>query len=652
MKTIHVAAASVNQTPLDWGGNLRRIIAVIEEAKSREVQILCLPELCVTGYGCEDAFLMPNTAERAEWMLGEIAKFSKGLVLSVGLPWRHNHAIFNVAALIVDGEVVGLVGKQHLAGDGLHYEPRWFSAWPQNEVAQTRCLGRDVPLGDLMFNIGGVKLGFEICEDAWSATRPGSALAAYGLDFILNPSASHFAFGKQKLRERFINEGARSCGCAYLYANLLGNESGRVVFDGGPLISDYGQIVASGKRFSFEDGVIASSFIDIELNRSKVAAIASRRVSVKPHPGLVEVQWEVEHGALTHSSAPKEIGFSKEEEFARAVGLALFDYMRKSYSRGFVVSLSGGADSSAVSCLVAIGINLAIAELGEEGVRERLAYMGLASDRKLWMQQILACVYQASENSGDATEQSARELAESIGAEYQSWSIASLVEGYSSMVSKGLGRELSWDTDDIPLQNIQARVRAPGIWLLANIRSALLLATSNRSEAAVGYATMDGDTSGGLSPVGGIDKAFLREWLVWLETVSSPEIGRFPALKYVNSLQPTAELRPADQGQTDESDLMPYPVLDAIERAAIRDKRAPLDIVVLLESQFSDLYNSEQIKVWVTKFFRLWCRNQWKRERYAPSFHVDDENLDPKTWCRFPILSGGFAEELRELENS
>ncbi|MEO1856724.1 MAG: NAD(+) synthase [Rubritalea sp.] len=649
MKTIHVAAASVNQTPLDWEGNLSRILVVLDEARAKGVQVLCLPELALTGYGCEDAFLMPNTIDYAEDALASLVESSSGMVISVGLPWRHNHALFNVAAVIVDGELLGLVAKQHLAGDGLHYEPRWFNSWPRGEVTVTECLGQEVMLGDLLFDVGGVRFGFEICEDAWSATRPGASLAAYGLDLLLNPSASHFAFGKQRLRERFINEGARSCGCAYLYANLLGNESGRVVFDGGPMISNQGELVAHGRRFSYKDSTLTSALIDLEVNRSKVASTASRIVEVQDPVGLVMSDWQPKFLRSAPSSQVDRPILRKEEEFAHVVGLALFDYMRKSFSQGFVVSLSGGADSSAVSCLVAIGLRLAIEELGEAGVRERLAHVMLAENSNEWMSQLLACVYQASEHSGDATELSAKELAEGLGADYQSWVIAPLVEGYTSMVSGGLGRDLTWAKDDLALQNIQARVRSPGIWMLANVRKSLLLATSNRSEAAVGYATMDGDTSGGLSPVGGIDKAFLREWLVWLETEGSELVQPIPELKYVNSLQPTAELRPSDHGQTDESDLMPYPILDAIERAAIRDKRAPLSIYILIREHFSD-YSAEQLRAWVLKFFRLWCRNQWKRERYAPSFHVDDENLDPKTWCRFPILSSGFTAELRDLE--
>ncbi len=198
------------------------------------------------------------------------------------------------------------------------------------------------------------------------------------------------------------------------------------------------------------------------------------------------------------------------------------------------------------------------------------------------------------------------------------------------------------------LQNIQARARAPGVWLLANLRNALLVSTSNRSEAAVGYATMDGDTSGGISPIAGIDKAFLRRWLRWYEERGPEGIGPLPALAAVNRQAPTAELRPVEAAQTDEADLMPYELLDAIERAAIRDKLSPLEVFKRMRAEFPQ-YTVEQLHIWVERFFRLWCRNQWKRERYAPSFHLDDENLDPKTWCRFPILSGGFELELVEL---
>jgi NAD+ synthase (glutamine-hydrolysing) len=151
-----------------------------------------------------------------------------------------------------------------------------------------------------------------------------------------------------------------------------------------------------------------------------------------------------------------------------------------------------------------------------------------------------------------------------------------------------------------------------------------------------------------LAPIAGIDKAFLLDWLKWMESTGPAGIGPLPVLAVVNQQRPTAELRPAGEGQTDESDLMPYRVLDAIERAAIRDRMMPVEVWEAVTPLF-DQYDAKQLAAWVERFFVLWCRNQWKRERYAPSFHLDDENLDPKTWCRFPILNSGFERELGKL---
>jgi NAD+ synthase (glutamine-hydrolysing) len=226
-----------------------------------------------------------------------------------------------------------------------------------------------------------------------------------------------------------------------------------------------------------------------------------------------------------------------------------------------------------------------------------------------------------------------------------------LVQRYVALGEGVLGRALDWAGDDLALQNIQARVRAPSAWLIANVNGALLLSTSNRSEAAVGYATMDGDTAGSISPIAGIDKAFLRRWLVWLEHEGLTGLSPVAALAAVNEQSPTAELRPQGSHQTDEDDLMPYDVLDAIERSAIRDKRSPTEILESLRLDFPS-YGDALLVAWITRFFRLFCRNQWKRERYAPSFHLDDESLDPKTWYRFPILSGGFERELAALHAS
>ena len=588
--------------------------------------------------------------------LAALVPATRGMIVSFGLPVLYQNGLFNCACLAVDGAIVGLVAKRFLAGDGIHYEPRWFKPWPQGLRREVSINGVTVPMGDLLFNCGGMRMGFEICEDAWVANRPGAALALKGVDFILNPSASHFAFGKLEVRKRFALEGSRAFGATYLYANLLGNESGRAIYDGGALIAVAGKLAAAGPRFSFHETLVTSAVVDVAATRMNHARTASFQPQMSAQDdSIVSVPFKFESPALEAVAidipAWETGAFVKEEEFARAEALALFDYLRKTRSHGFVVSLSGGADSAATACLVHLMVAFSLQELGAEKFGERLAYLFKTAptlDAKAMTAKFLTTAYQSCDNSGSVTREAARAVAGGVGACHYEWDVGKIVRDYVEIIGQATGTKFNWKDHDIPLQNIQARARSPGIWLLTNFKNALLLATSNRSEAAVGYATMDGDTSGGLSPLAGIDKFWLRQWLRWLESTGPSGLYPIPSLALVNQQAPTAELRPPDCKQTDEDDLMPYDVLDAIERAAIRDHRSPTEVFDVIRLQYPR-HNAEALKMWVTRFFRLWCRNQWKRERYAPSFHLDDENLDPKTWCRFPILSGGYEAELLEL---
>lgn len=649
MHLIQAAAVALNQTPLDWAGNANRIRRALSQARAEGAGLVCLPELCLTGYGCEDAFFAPGTCEQAWRMLEDLVPETRNLVVAFGLPVTHQRALFNVSAVAVDGRLVGMCAKQNLAGDGIHYEPRWFKPWPVGvaDFYQTQD-GGVLPIGDLVFDVGGICLGFEICEDAWVADRPGARLAARAVDVILNPSASHFAFGKARIRRRFVAEGSRSFGVAYVYSNLLGNEAGRVIYDGQLLIAEKGGVIAESRRFGFHDVRVLSAVIDPRAGRVAKVKIASHRpvLPASADAGVVRVDhdWPVVTPGMEQRTND-ESSDNKEDEFTAAVTLALFDYLRKSHSDGFVVSLSGGADSAAVACLVRLMVDLARSDLGED-TAGKLPSTDFGD--------ILLTAYQATENSGTVTRTAAATLAEALGATHLDLDLTDIHRAYVNLVSNACGQKLSWEKHDIVLQNIQARVRAPGIWMLANLRNALLLTTSNRSEAAVGYATMDGDTAGGLAPISGIDKEFLLQWLRWLET-TGPVIGRerrpIPALAAINRQRPTAELRPSEAAQTDEDDLMPYPVLDFIERSAIRDHLGPAEILELLQVNFPD-HSRERLSLCIRRFFTLWSRNQWKRERYAPGFHLDDENLDPKTWCRWPILSGGFREELKSLKST
>jgi NAD+ synthase (glutamine-hydrolysing) len=345
----------------------------------------------------------------------------------------------------------------------------------------------------------------------------------------------------------------------------------------------------------------------------------------------------------------------RHEEMSRALAIALWDYLRKSGAQGYVVSMSGGADSAACAVFVALAVTCALHELSPGGVIAALPRVHAVheaiergGDAKAVIGALLACAYQPTENSGAVTREAAERVSRAIGAQFSVIDVTAQHRAYIAATEQAIGRALDWQRDDITLQNIQARVRAPSIWMLANVRGAVLITTSNRSEAAVGYATMDGDTSGGLAPIGGIDKPYLREWLRWMEATGPAWHGPIAALSAINAQQPTAELRPAAYAQTDEADLMPYDLLEAIEDSAIRDKHAPLEVLQELAPRFVQ-YSAPQLATWIERFFKLWCRNQWKRERIAPSFHLDDRNLDPRSWCRFPILSGGFDRELAEM---
>jgi NAD+ synthase (glutamine-hydrolysing) len=658
MKLIKVAAGTLNQTPMAWESNQKNIINAIAEAQKQDISILCLPELCITGYGCEDAFYAWDLAEQAKASLLEIVEHTHNIIVNVGLPIRINNKIYNATCLISNRRILGFVCKQHLPNYGLFYEDRWFHRWPAGIQTEIEIGDFKYPVGDVVFEISGIRIGFEICEDSWVANRPGRAMFDRGVDIILNPSASPFAFNKFITRERLVIDGSRSFSCSYIYTNLLGNESGRLIFDGDAMIASDGTLLVSSTRFSYADFVVTSAIIDIEATRMSQAQIKSpltigswKNVSTFDFPDDVSPAYQ------NATLEPFERGgHLKEEEFARAVSLALFDYLRKSRSQGFTVSLSGGADSCACVALCAMMVRLADESIGLAQFKKKLGYIQKIQDCKTpesVSKELIHSIYQGTINSSSDTLESAESLAASIGATFYTIKIDGLVETYTSLIESQIGRDLKWETDDLALQNIQARVRAPGVWLLTNLSNHLLLATSNRSEVAVGYCTMDGDTAGSISPIAGVDKHWLRSWLVWLETVGCEVKGKHikvEGLKKVNNLAPTAELRPLDKKQTDEADLMPYLVLNEIEKVAIRDRKPPIECLKFMEVRFENQFERQQLFIWTERFFRLWSRNQWKRERYAPGFHLDDLNLDPRSWCRFPILSGGFEKEIGEMK--
>ena len=645
MQVLTVASASVNQTPLAWTRNIGTLRAAIEEARKNGAQILCLPELCITGYGSEDLLLSRWYVAKAWEILAELLSSTTGMVVGFGLPCISRNTLYNAYAVCADGRLLGVVAKQFLAGDGVHYEQRWFKAWPAGNATELResylpdCF-QGTPLGDISFVVDGVRIAVEICEDSWVPQRPLRTAALSGVDLVMSPSASHFALGKTEIRRAILREGARFSSSVVLSANLLGCESGKMIFDGDACILDNEGVIAEQDLFSLNRvGFVCA---EVDLDRGRTAQQGSASLQVEPVPQRAEVavsgmlSFEGKKGISIGRKEGFGVRLSRFEELWRAITLGLLDYAEKSASRGFVVSLSGGADSASVASLVFLMCQRASREIGHEELARRLRIDPVPSADEI-MKSLLACLYQKTANSSQATETAARELAEFLGCDFGVCDVEPIVNSYRERAETFIGRSLSWESDDTALQNIQARVRAPSVWMLANIRGALLLTTGNRSELSVGYATMDGDMCGGLNPIGGLDKPHILRFLRWLAEEGPAGYGPLSPLMRIISSPPTAELRPAAAEQTDEADLMPYPILQDIEREFVYHRRSPDEIIDILNLE----YPSSPIREWVDRYMTLFGRNQWKRERAAPSFHLDSYSLDPRSWLRFPILSGG-----------
>jgi NAD+ synthase (glutamine-hydrolysing) len=242
-KFTRIAGAALNQTPFDWKNNRENILEAIRQAKEEKVKVLCLPELCITGYGCEDVFLSEWLPEKSMQELISLLPFCEDLVVSIGLPVRYEGLLYNCACLVENGKILGFTAKQFLANDGVHYETRWFTAWPAELIEEISVAGHTYKIGDVLYDVAGIKIGFEICEDAWRPQRPGIRHHQKGVQLILNPSASHFAFNKSSIRYDLVIGGSKKFNCTYIYADLLGNEAGRIIYDGEVLIAHKGNFI-------------------------------------------------------------------------------------------------------------------------------------------------------------------------------------------------------------------------------------------------------------------------------------------------------------------------------------------------------------------------------------------------------------------------
>ena len=606
---IKIASSNTNQTPLAWNKNFHNISKSIEEAKREKVQILCFPELCITGYSCQDLFFNDWFIEKSNTYLKKIQKLCSNITVIIGHALKYNGKLYNSVCIIKDKKIKGFFLKSNIPNDGIHYEKRWFETWKLGDIKNFIFDDEEIFIGTIQFEYNDqLTIGFEICRDSWDDERPANYIKTKKKLLILNPIASHYAFNKFNFRKNQVIESSKKFNCTYISINLLGNESGKFIFEGDTVLSQKGKLLDVSNRFSFKDYIL--NIYSIDFNNEKKSFLYSEQ--------------------------------NKYEEFKAAFSLALIDYLKKTRLKGFALSLSGGLDSSVTAILVYESLKRYTKELGFNNVIKKLKISNfnlLDDDRenlKMIMNKIFITVYQKTKNSSFSTKDSADKLSHFIGSKHYEWDIDTDVESIVSKISDNTKIKYNWDEHNLSLQNIQARVRSPFIWFIANSNDFLLLATSNRSELSVGYSTMDGDSSGSIAPIAGIDKIFIKRFLKYLK-----EKNNYDVLDYVLKLNPSAELKPLKYNQKDEDELMPYSLLTEIEYLAVKKRLSPKEILDKING-----YDRKVILEGVKKFFTNYGKSQWKRERSAPSFHFDEYSLDSSLWNRMPILSNNFQEEI------
>lgn len=608
---LKIASSNLNQTPLAWGKNFSNIRNSINDARKKNVKILCFPELSITGYSCQDLFFNSWFIKKSEKYLKEVVKLCDGMTVLIGHPLNYSGKLYNAVSIIKNKEIKGCFIKSNLPNDGIHYEKRWFEPWRLGEIKEHIFDKKKVPIGTIQYEFSdSLTLGFEICRDSWDTERPAKYIRTKKNLLIINPIASHYAFGKFEFRKNQVLESSKKFNCTYISTNLLGNESGKFIFEGDTILAQKGRLLNITKRFSFKNYNLNVFIVNLENDINKYI-----------------------YNKL-----------NSNEEFISAFSIALIDYLKKSGLNGFALSLSGGLDSSTIAILVYESVRRYVDEVGSEEVIQKLKISNFSSSMnenenvKNILNKIFITVYQKTKNSSKETMRSAKKLSDFIGSKHFEWNIDQEVNSIVSKISKNTRVEYNWEKHDISLQNIQARVRSPFIWFIANTNNFLLLATSNRSELSVGYSTMDGDSSGSISPIAGLDKIFIQKLLKYLS-----EHHNYHILDLVLNLKPSAELQPLKYNQTDEEDLMPYRLLSKIEYLAVKKRLGPKEIINQIKGE------KEEIKESVKKFFSNYGKSQWKRERAAPSFHFDEFSLDSSLWHRMPILSKNYLEDINDL---
>jgi NAD+ synthase (glutamine-hydrolysing) len=512
-----LALAQINTTVGDLEGNRSLILARLEEARGAGADLVLFPELAVTGYPPEDLLLRPGFVRAARRSLQEIAAATKGISALVGTP-HFDGDLFNACAVCAEGEVKAIYHKRFLPNYGVFDEERYFAS------------GRDL----VLLRLGEALVGVTVCEDMWQPGPPATDLALAGAQLLVNLSASPFHVGKDREREEMFQQRARDTSSFVAFVNAVGGQD-ELVFDGHSVVlDDEGEVLARAP--GFEEALLVvdvdpTAAIGRRLTETRRRALA--REATFPQPEVVELQAKAPSNSLLQGETAPLI--DDLEQMRLGLELGLRDYVDKNGFREIVVGLSGGIDSALTAAL-------AVEALGAERVHG---------------------VSMPSRFSSDETRTDARRLGENLGIDFREIPIEEIVAAFDQALAPSFGER----PHDLTEENLQARARGVLLMALSNKFGWLVVATGNKSELSVGYATLYGDMAGGFALL----KDVFKTDVFRLAKHLNERAGRELIPQSIIDRAPSAELR---DNQLDQDSLPPYPELDRVLEAYVELDRS------------------------------------------------------------------------------
>ena len=557
MRTLRVGLAQINTTVGDLAGNVRKILEYVDRARALGVDVVSFPELAVTGYPPEDLVLRRRFLEDNRAALQEVVRGCTGITAVVGFVDAAED-IYNAAAVIHDGRLVGVYHKQYLPNYGVFDEDRYFQAGAASPV----------------FEVAGVKLGVNICEDIWYPGGPAWAQAHSGAEVIVNINGSPYYAGKREFRLHMLATRATDNLVFICYTNQVGGQD-ELVFDGNSVVFDpTGRLVAEGPQFQ-EALVVADLDVERVLQtRLHDSRLRKERRDYLLGDGVERIVVSQAPPAAERPPLPpaERTPLRGEAELYAALVLGTGDYVRKSGFEKVVIGLSGGIDSSLTAAI-------AVDALGRENV---------------------VGVSMPSRYSSPGSRTDAEVLAANLGIEYRTIPIE---QAFAAMLET-LSPEMDGAVTGLAQENLQPRIRANFLMALANRYGWLVLATGNKSETATGYTTIYGDMAGAFAPLKDVLKTEVYALARYRNGL--PDGPVIP--QSVLEKPPSAELRPE---QKDEDSLPPYRLLDPILRAYVEQDKSLEEIVAMG-------YEPELVRRVIT----LVHRSEYKRRQAPPGVKV------------------------------